>query len=94
MNANQIVAIAPGSFAGMSRLKKISLMSNRLRTVERETFAGLSRLTSLSVKYNFITSFDPSVLIDGLRHLKTLDLRGNQLSPKNLHELREQWGKM
>ena len=63
----------------LSRLEKLDLSGNQLRTIPENAFRGLISLRALSVARNQIVSLD-SKSFTGLAHLYFLDLSNNHLN--------------
>uniref|UniRef100_T1IP50 G-protein coupled receptors family 1 profile domain-containing protein n=1 Tax=Strigamia maritima TaxID=126957 RepID=T1IP50_STRMM len=74
--------LAPGSFANMTKLEKLLLSNNKLKTLEQGVFQGLDNVLELDLQNNLLQDFDLNVFMD-LPKLKRLILNGNFL------ELRE-----
>ena len=60
-----------GAFEGLSKLKKLSLMSNKIKTITKQAFIGLTSLEGLSLENNNITSIQGNAfeVLPQLRHL-------------------------
>ncbi len=88
LGQNQIETIDDFAFQYMEGLKRLSLDSNDLATINANTFAGLKSLIDLHLGWNHITSISLGAF-DHLVSLKTLRLHGNGLTSLNF-ELFEQ----
>ncbi|KAI8491083.1 hypothetical protein Bbelb_311240 [Branchiostoma belcheri] len=66
------------TFAGFSRLSKLSLDSNRLTNVKQSWFSGLKNLLSLTLSNNNIKQIEPGSFVH-LTRLHLLDLENNLL---------------
>ncbi|XP_063926773.1 relaxin receptor 2 isoform X3 [Zophobas morio] len=75
----QISQLEPHTFFDVSRIQKIHLDNNDLRTLPSELFPQHNDLKTLSVRHNRISGIHPDAFRE-LVKLEELDLRGNRLA--------------
>ena len=82
LSHNIIMNLEKDCFSGLRRLQKLNLHGNRLDLVRlpRDTFAGLPSLVVLAIAGQGTTGKYPVALLDGLRPLRTLSVRGEATS--------------
>ena len=79
LEVNEIKALKPGDFSGLSSLNTIKLGNNDLTTLPTDIFSGLSSLTFLDLNGNDFSSLPDSVF-DELTSLTRLWLHFNRLT--------------
>ena len=82
LSHNIIMDLEKDCFSGLRRLQKLNLHGNRLDLVRlpRDTFAGLPSLLVLAIAGQGTAGKYPVALLDGLRPLRTLSVRGEATS--------------
>jgi len=85
---NDLVHIAPHSFAQQNKLERLELYQNNLSSLSKDVFAGLTHLRILNVSFNKITQVEPGALLQ-LTELEELYLHENPFTelPEGLEEL-------
>ena len=78
LSHNIIMNLEKDCFSGLRRLQKLNLHGNHLDLVQlpRDTFAGMPSLVVLAIAGQGTTGKYPVALLDGLRPLRTLSVRG------------------
>ncbi|XP_073094590.1 leucine-rich repeat-containing protein 4 isoform X2 [Manis javanica] len=76
MSGNHFPEIRPGSFHGLSSLKKLWVMNSQVSLIERNAFDGLASLVELNLAHNNLSSL-PHDLFTPLRYLVELHLHHN-----------------
>ncbi|XP_028928679.1 LOW QUALITY PROTEIN: leucine-rich repeat-containing protein 4 [Ornithorhynchus anatinus] len=76
MSGNHFPEIRPGSFHGLTSLKKLWVMNSQVRLIERNAFDGLASLVELNLAHNNLSSL-PHDLFAPLRYLVELHLHHN-----------------
>uniref|UniRef100_A0A5F9CEP2 Leucine rich repeat containing 4 n=1 Tax=Oryctolagus cuniculus TaxID=9986 RepID=A0A5F9CEP2_RABIT len=76
MSGNHFPEIRPGSFHGLSSLKKLWVMNSQVSLIERNAFDGLASLVELNLAHNNLSSL-PHDLFSPLRYLVELHLHHN-----------------
>ena len=67
-------------FAGLPLLRKLNLRGNDLVQLPSDTFAGLPSLRVLAIVGKGTPGEHPLALLDGLAHLQTLSMSGEDTS--------------
>ncbi len=75
----EITALRPGDFAGLSSLQSLWLLDNSLEALPEDVFEGLTALTSLHLQNNKLGEL-PEGVFEPLGSLGTLRLENNALS--------------
>ena len=75
----EMTALQPGDFAGLSSLQLLYLTDNSLETLPADIFEGLAALTTLQLENNGLKEL-PEDIFDGLGSLTGLRLQKNKLS--------------
>ena len=75
----EMTALQPGDFAGLTNLQILYLTDNSLETLPEDIFEGLAALTTLQLENNGLKEL-PEDIFDGLGSLTGLRLQNNQLS--------------
>lgn len=75
---NKIDFIAPDTFRGLYKLKKINLSANHLKSINFDTFKGLSNLKEINLDNNRLESIDARVFSDATK-LRMLKLSQNPI---------------
>ena len=76
---NLLQKIDPATFAGLKKLRWLSLESNQLTTLPAGAFQGLDQLQHLNLRYNELTTI-PTGTFQDLGQLQELDLSSNELT--------------
>ena len=79
LEVNDLKALKPGDFSGLSSLKTLKLGNNDLTTLPTDIFSGLSSLTFLDLDGNDFSSL-PDGVFDELTSLTRLWLHHNRLT--------------
>ena len=80
MRSNDLAALPPGVFSGLSSIAKLYLGSNDLATLRADVFSGLSSLELIELGDNELTALPAGVfsrLFSGLSSLESLSLSLN-----------------
>ena len=75
----EMTALKPGDFAGLTNLQILYLTDNSLETLPEDIFEGLAALTTLQLENNGLKEL-PEDIFDGLGSLTGLRLQNNKLS--------------
>ena len=75
----EMTALQPGDFAGLTNLQILYLTDNSLETLPADIFEGLAALTTLQLENNGLKEL-PEDIFDGLGSLTGLRLQNNKLS--------------
>ena len=75
----EMTALQPGDFAGLTNLQTLYLTDNSLETLPEDIFEGLAALTTLQLENNGLKEL-PEDIFDGLGSLTGLRMQNNQLS--------------
>lgn len=72
------------ALAGLTKLVSLNLRENRLTTVGAKALCRLINLKCLKLGWNFINSEGVEEIINTLKNLRTLELRGNSFKAQEL----------
>ncbi len=75
----EMTALQPGDFAGLTNLQILYLIDNSLETLPEDIFEGLAALTTIHLQNNGLKEL-PEDIFDGLGSLSSLHLANNKLS--------------
>jgi len=75
---NSAVFSGLGAFSGLTKLTRLSIMSNNISDILPGTFENMSSLKHLDLRYNNLRLLD-SAVFSGLVNLKNVDLSANKL---------------
>ncbi len=79
LGMNELTALAPGTFQGLTSLEELSLNTNRLSILAPGVFNGLKNLRTIALADNYISSLELGVL-QGLSSLNRITLNNNYLT--------------
>ena len=78
-SSNRLQKIDRATFAGLKKLRWLSLGWNKLTTIPTVTFQGLEQLQTLNLYRNKLTTI-PAGTFQGLGQLQTLNLWSNEMT--------------